>query len=73
MRLYLDEIMDDESQYGNKTNEIKTFVVDAYYYGYSIKEIVKKLQDKYYLFDDEEQTQYETEIVNDIIKEEFKL
>ena len=64
MRIYLDEWLDNESQYGNHYEEIKELIINKHNRGENVEDIVKFLQDKYYLLDE---TEYIAWFVKNII------
>jgi hypothetical protein len=67
MRKYIDEYLDSNSQWIYSYNDIKDKVLQLYEEGKSETEIVKYLQEWLYLFDDEEELEWEKEVVRNII------
>ena len=67
MRKYIDEYLDSNSQLIYSYNDIKDKVLQLYEEGKSETEIVKYLQNWLYLFDDEEELEWEKEVVRNII------
>lgn len=68
MRRYIDEYYEiPEEQWLTSPEEIKKFVLEKHNAGLSVSEIVKELQDFIYIFKDEEETKWETEVVQNII------
>lgn len=67
MRKYIDEYLDSNSQWIYSYNDIKDKVLQLHEEGKSETEIVKYLQDWLYLFDDEEELEWEKEVVRNII------
>ena len=64
MRIYLDEWLDNDTQYGNHSEEIRELIINKHNHGENVEDIVKFLQDKYYLLDE---TEYITWFVKNII------
>lgn len=67
MRKYIDEYLDSNSQWIYSYNDIKDKVLQLYSEGKPEEEIVRYLQDWLYLFDDEEELEWEKEVVRNII------
>ncbi len=67
MRKYIDEYLDSNSQWIYSYNDIKDKVLQLHEENKSEIEIVKYLQDWLYLFDDEEELEWEKEVVRNII------
>jgi hypothetical protein len=69
MRRYIDEYYEPENrQWLSPTpNELKSFILESHNSGKSIDDIVKLLQDKLYIFIDEEETKWEKEVVENTI------
>lgn len=71
MRKYIDEYLDSNSQWIYSFDDIKNKVLQLHNIGKSEIEIVKYLQDWLYLFDDEEELEWEKEVVRNIINGEI--
>lgn len=71
MRKYIDEYLDSNSQWIYSFDDIKNKVFQLHNTGKSEIEIVKYLQDWLYLFDDEEELEWEKEVVRNIINGEI--
>ena len=71
MRKYIDEYLDSNSQWIYSFDDIKNEVLQLHKTGKSEIEIVKYLQDWLYLFDDEEELEWEKEVVRNIINGEI--
>ena len=67
MRKYIDEYLDSNSQWIYSFDDIKNKVLQLHGEGKSEIEIVEYLQDWLYLFLDEEEHEWEKEVVNNII------
>lgn len=69
MRRYIDEYYEDGDDIwlSPTSNEIKQTVLQQHQEGKSVSEIVKYLQEWLYIFTDENETEWETEVVNNII------
>lgn len=69
MRRYIDEFYEiPERQWlSPNPDEIKQIVLEKHNAGISIEDIVKHLQELMYIFVDEEETTWETEVVENII------
>ena len=72
MRYYIDEyfVENDEQRLIYNFNDIKQKVIELHNNNKSIKSIVKYIQEWLYIFNDKDETQYETNIVKKIIKNE---
>ena len=64
MRNYIEEYFD----YATTREKIKTLVLEKHNEGLSIMEIVKCLQQEFYIFTDEEETKREADVVTAIIE-----
>ena len=64
MRNYIDEYFDN----ANACERIKTLVLEKHKEGLSIMEIVKCLQQEFYIFTDKEETEWEANVVTAIIE-----
>ena len=71
MRKYIDEYLDSNSQWIYSFDDIKNKVLQLHNTGISEFEIVEYLQDWLYLFDDEEELEWEKEVVRNIINGEI--
>ena len=71
MRKYIDEYLDSNSQWIYSFDDNKNKVLQLHNTGKSEIEIVKYLQDWLYLFDDEEELEWEKEVVRNIINGEI--
>ena len=71
MRKYIDEYLDSNSQWIYSFDDIKNKVLQLHKTGKSEIEIVEYLQDWLYLFDDEEEVEWEKEVVRNIINGEI--
>ncbi len=69
MRRYIDEYYEllEKQWLGPNPESIKEMVLQQYKLGKTVDEIVKYLQTELYIFTDEEETEWETEIVENII------
>ena len=69
MRRFIDEYYEtpDEQWLTIGPQEIKNFVLEKHNEGLFVSEIVKELQEFLYIFRDEEETQWETKVVQNII------
>ena len=67
MRLYIDEYLDSNSRLIYSYNEIKDRVLQLHSEGKPEEEIVRYLQEWLYIFDDEEEFEWEKEVVKNII------
>ena len=69
MRRYIDEYYEiPERQWlSPNPDEIKQIVLEKHNAGISVENIVRHLQDIMYIFTDEEETAWETEVVEKII------
>ena len=69
MRRYIDEFYEvPERQWlSPNPDEIKQIVLEKHNAGISVEDIVKHLQELMYIFLDEEETAWETEVVENII------
>ena len=69
MRRYIDEFYEiPERQWlSPNPDEIKQIVLKKHNAGISVEDIVRHLQDRMYIFTDEEETAWETEVVESII------
>ena len=69
MRRYIDEFYEiPERQWlSPNPDEIKQIVLEKHNAGISVEDIVRYLQDRMYIFTDEEETAWETEVVENII------
>jgi len=70
MRRYIDEYLEPPEREWLTPNfeGIKNKVFEYYKNGMSVDEIVKQLQEDIYIFTDEEETKWETEVVNRILE-----
>lgn len=64
MRNYIDEYIDN----ANAWEELKHFVLGKHKEGLSIMEIVKYLQQEFYIFTDNDETEWEVHVVSSIIE-----
>lgn len=71
MRKYIDEYLDSNSQWIYSFDDIKDKVLQLHVTGKSEIEIVEYLQGWLYLFDDEEELEWEKEVVRNIINGEI--
>lgn len=71
MRKYIDEYLDSNSQWIYSFDDIKDKVLQLHGEGKPEEEIVRYLQDWLYLFDDEEELEWEKEVVRNIINGEI--
>jgi len=69
MRRYIDEYYElpEKRWLGLSPGSIKELVLQQYKLGKTVAEIVRYLQSELYIFTDEEETKWETEIVENII------
>lgn len=67
MRKYIDEYLDSNSQWIYSYNDIKDKVLQLHEEDKSETEIVRYLQEWLCLFDDEEELEWEKEVVRNII------
>lgn len=69
MRRFIDEYYElpEEQWLGPNPESIKEMVLQQYKLGKTIDEIVKYLQTELYIFIDEKETKWETEVVQNII------
>lgn len=67
MRKYIDEYLDSNSQWIYSYEDIKEKVFQLHREDKSTDEIIEYLQDWLYLFLDEEECEWEKEVVNNII------
>ena len=70
MRRYIDEYLEPPEREWLTPNfeGIKNKVFEYHKNGMSVDEIVKQLQEDIYIFTDEEETKWETEVVNRILE-----
>lgn len=54
MRILLDELLDDNTQYGNRQKEVERFIIQKYNEGYFEDDITKLLIKEYHLDDFED-------------------
>ena len=71
MRKYIDEYLDSNSQWIYSFDDIKNKVLQLHSEGKSESEIIKYLQEWLYIFDDEEELEWEREVVRNIINGEI--
>lgn len=69
MRRYIDEYFDSNSRLIYDFSYIKEIINELFNNGYKPIEIVKELQDKLYIFDDKEETEYELKVVKQILSD----
>lgn len=67
MRLYIDEYLVSNSRWIYSYNDIKDKVLQLHSEGKPEEEIVRYLQEWLYIFDDEEEFEWEKEVVKNII------
>lgn len=67
MRKYIDEYLDSNSQWIYSYNDIKDKVLQLHGEGKTEVEIIEYLQEWLYLFLDEEEFEWEKEVVSNII------
>jgi len=70
MRWFIDEYLEPPEREWLTPNfeGIKNKVFEYHKNGMSVNEIVKQLQEDLYIFRDEEETKWETEVVNNILE-----
>lgn len=67
MRILLDELLDDSTQYGNRQKEMENYIMNKFHSGYSETDIVDSLIDEYYLEDFETEYDYIADFVHNTI------
>ncbi len=67
MRLYIDEYLVSNSRWIHSYNDIKDKVLQLHNEGKPEEEIIRYLQEWLYIFDDEEEFEWEREVVKNII------
>ncbi|MBR6907927.1 hypothetical protein IKN40_05570 [bacterium] len=70
MRRFIDEFLEPTERQWLEPNfeDIKNKVFDYFNNGLNLEEIVKQLQKDLYIFDDERETKWETEVVYRILE-----
>ena len=67
MRLYIDEYLDSNSRLIYSYDDIKNKILQLHNEGKPEEEIVRYLQEWLYIFDDEEEIEWERKVVSNII------